>query len=79
MVWPGAWRLMNSAVIDARDFGSVSTTMAPSSVRGPRLPVTTSSSTTEVPVDCARAWPPSSRLAVSVVVAQSARLNILVI
>ena len=50
---------MNSWVIVDRDFGASTATIAPSWLSGPFAPVITSSSTTAVPVDCAKA--PSAR------------------
>src|SRR3989344_8864635 len=68
---------MNSSVIEAGDLGAVSATMTPSRLRGPVEPVTTSSSTIAVPVDCASAWPESNRPVASAVDAQSARLSLI--
>jgi hypothetical protein len=68
---------MNSSVIEARDFGASTATMAPSRFLGPVDPVITSSSSKAVPVDWARAWLPRSRPVANAVVAQSARLNLI--
>ncbi|MNN69162.1 hypothetical protein D3C81_1849260 [compost metagenome] len=71
---------MNSEVTVERDLPTVSATMAPSMLRGPRWPVTTTSSisTAAVPVDWAVAAPAMRTPLIRAVVAQNSCLRLVI-